>query len=156
MARHTHLVKPLSRTRLRKKLLKGTVELLTDIKRQGLKHFFAFVNAVKGLGHIGRKICHIGIKALSTGKRIRIAIGKTGKNHIDINGILERLNIGIEIFFTFFFQNNTTVSIIATAVNNTHRRTDISMNTIMRIILSLKLHPNHLPCDRREYPEGQQ
>ena len=148
--RHTHLFKPIIGTRLRKKLLKRTIKLLAHFKRQSLKHILSLINTIKSISHISRKIGHICIEALRFRKRISLAICKTGKNHIDIDRISKRLNIIIEIFSTFFLENNATISIITTSVKGFDRVARVSGNPITGGILSIKHQHHHKPPSYQE------
>ena len=90
----------------------------TNINRKRIEKALTFINPIQklsiGRGHIGE----ITISALDTRKRVNIAILKSSKNHVDIDGFGVGLNEIIKVFFARFNEIHNSILIKLRLIEN--------------------------------------
>ena len=94
------------------------VKLCSDINRKRIEKALTFINPVQKVSVSCRHISEITISALDTRKRVNVAILKSSKNHMDIDGFGVGLNEIIKVFFTRFNEIHNSIFIKFRLIEN--------------------------------------
>jgi hypothetical protein len=106
-------------------LRKVVVKLCTDIHRQRIEKALTFINPVQEFSVGRRHISEITISALDTRKRVNVAILKSSKNHVDIDGFGVGLNEIVKVFFARFNEIHNSILIKFRLIENPFALTSI-------------------------------
>ena len=101
------------------------VKLCTDINRKRIEKALTFINLIQKISVSCRHIGEVTIRALDTRKRVNVAILKSSKNHVDIDGFGVGLNEIVKIFSARFNEIHNTILIKFRLIKNPFALTSI-------------------------------
>ena len=106
-------------------LRKIVIELCTDIHRKRIEKALTFIDPVQEVSIRRGHIREITISALDTRKRVNVAVLKSSKNHVDIDGFGVGLNKIVKVFFARFKEIHNSILIKFRLIENPFALTSI-------------------------------